>query len=116
MRAVEAARASAPTAAEDGSWSLVGCAHDDDSSRGVAVAGTHTRRPRMTVDVDSVIIVALTVLLPMAEAEAGWQRGRRARAAACVAWGRWKKAPRPAALCSTVEGWTQGEARNSARR
>jgi len=80
---VDAALTSAHTAAADGSLSLVGCAHDDDPSRVVAFAGTDSRRPRMTLDIDVVIVamMALTVLLLVAGAEAMWRRrGRRAMA------------------------------------
>src|SRR5262245_24377979 len=52
-------------------------------SRVLAVAGTDRRRPRMTLDVNSVIvvIVVLAGLLLVAEVEARWRRrGRRARA------------------------------------
>jgi hypothetical protein len=71
------------SAAAEGSVSVVGCAHDDDPSRVVAVARTDRGRPRMSLDVDVVIvaIVALTVLLLVAGAEAMWRRrGRRATA------------------------------------
>src|SRR5512132_3883015 len=80
---VDAALAPAHTAAADGSLSLVGCAHDDDPSRVVAFAGTDRRRPRMTLDLDVVIVamMALMVLLLVAGAEAMWRRrGRRAMA------------------------------------
>ena len=79
---VDAALASAHTAAADGSVSLVGCAHDDPS-RVVACAGTDRGRPRMTWDVDLVIvaIMAFMVLLLVAGAEAMWRRrGKRVMA------------------------------------
>jgi hypothetical protein len=56
---VDAALASAHTAAADGSLSLVGCDHDDDPSRVVAFAGADSRRPRMTLDVDFVIVAMM---------------------------------------------------------
>jgi hypothetical protein len=71
------------SAAREGSVSLVECAHDNDPSRVVAVAGTDGGRPRMRLDVDIVIVamVALTVLLLVAGAEVLWRRrGRRAMA------------------------------------
>ncbi len=71
------------SAAAEGSVSLVGCAHAADPSRVVAVAGTDRGRPRMSLDVDVVIVamMALTVPFLVAGAEAMWRRrSRRAMA------------------------------------
>jgi hypothetical protein len=80
---VDAATASAHTAAAAGALSLVGCDHDDDPARVVAFAGMDSGRPRMTLDFDLVIVamMALMVLLLAAGAEVMWRRrGRRAMA------------------------------------